>query len=184
MKISIKKQFGIIAIVVVSMLSACSAGNKVIPDLFDITKIDSTNDVLSFFTVYGVGDTSFAMEVNSLDSLALDIKNTVQDDTIKIFAFQANGTAITTNGIFISTYGTLPGVYSLDTIGGNPPKAGVLVERTTGGISIFQMNRGFVQIREIDSTAKTIKGDLDVNNYANRSGKKLRVKAYFYMKYI
>ena len=91
MKIFIKKYFFIIAIAIGWIFSGCSAGNKVIPDLFDITKIDSTNEILSFFNVYGLGDTSFNMEINSLDSIAADFKNTVKDDSIKIIGIQTNG---------------------------------------------------------------------------------------------
>ena len=46
------------------------------------------------------------------------------------------------------------------------------------------MNKGYVRISEIDAINKTIKGDFDVNNNGNTSGKKFRMKAYFYMKYI
>lgn len=184
MKIFINKYFFIIAIAIGWIFSGCSAGNKVIPDLFDITKIDSTNDVRSFFNVYGLGDTTFNMEVNSLDSFAADIKNTVKDDTIQIFGIQTNGTSSSLGGIYIATYSTLPGVYSLDTTGGNVAQATVSLAKYPSKNIFYKMNKGYVRISEIDAVNKTIKGDFDVNNNGNTSGKKFRMKAYFYMKYI
>ncbi|MFN8282598.1 MAG: hypothetical protein U0U67_05250 [Chitinophagales bacterium] len=179
-----KKYFVIISIAFVAIISACSDGNKPIPDLFDITKIDSTNDILSFFNVYGLGDTSFNMEINSLDSIAADFKNTVKDDSIKIIGIQTNGSTSSIGGIFITTYSANPGVYSIDTTGGNTAQAGVALIKIPSKNIVYIMNKGFVRISAIDSTNKTIKGDFDVNNNGNTSGKKFRMKAYFYMKYI
>lgn len=179
----LKKYFYIFAFGIVAILSSCSAGNKEIPDLFDITKIDSTNDILSIFNVYGVGDTSFTMTVSSLDSLAPGFVNSVKDDSIKIVGIQTTGTSLTGNGIYITTYSTAPGVYSPDTTTGLPATAGVLIAKLTTG-NFYVMNKGYVRISEVNTTEKTIRGDLDVNNSGNVSGKKFRVKAYFYVKYI
>ncbi|HUM50905.1 MAG TPA: hypothetical protein PK431_03780 [Chitinophagales bacterium] len=184
MKVFFKKYFFILAIGIGWIFSGCSAGNKVIPDLFDITKIDSSNDILSFFNVYGLGDTSFNMEVNSLDSIAADFKNTVKDDSIKIIGIQTNGSSNSIGGIFITTYSMLPGVYSIDTTAGNTAMAGVALIKIPSRNIVYIMNKGYVRISEIDATNKTIKGDFDVNNNGNISGKKFRMKAYFYMKYI
>jgi hypothetical protein len=186
MKIFFKKYFFIVAVSIGWIFSGCSAGNKVIPDLFDITKIDTSNNILSLFNVYATGDTTFSMSVASLDSLSGDFKNTIINDTISIIAPELNLLTATGNGIYIKTYVSSVGTYMLDTISPNIKQAEVLFLKIANNIpKLYTMTHGYVQITEINTTDKTIKGNFDVNNFIKTTTNKgFRMKAYFYVKYI
>ncbi len=180
-----KRYFSFIAILIVVFISACSDGNKPIPDRFDITKIDTSNNILTLFKIYAVGDTSFTMSVASLDSLSGSIKNTV-NDSISIVAPEMNLLTPTGNGIYLKTYLDTIGTFMLDTISPNIKQAELVFLKIANNVPIvYTMTHGYVQITEINTTDKTIKGNFDVNNFVKTTTTKgFRMKAYFYVKYI
>ena len=71
------RYYGILLALLVALVSACSVGNKVIPDPGGNSNVDTTNTSLNTFNIIVSGDTSFVMSILSVDSL-----NSIQDDSL------------------------------------------------------------------------------------------------------
>ncbi len=173
------KYYGLLLVIFIAALTSCSVGNKVIPDPGGITGVDTTNTTLNTFTVFVTGDTSFIMNITSIDSL-----NTLEDDSLIIAGYELNGTALA--GLFgFKTYGSSPGTYLTEQAPPGITQAEFGIVKTINGARrIYSMNHGSVTITEHDRTAKTVKGRFDVNNQYNITATRyLRCTGYFYIKY-
>lgn len=173
------RYYGILLALLVALVSACSVGNKVIPDPGGNSNVDTTNTSLNTFNIIVSGDTSFVMSILSVDSL-----NSIQDDSLVMTGFELSGATVI--GAFgFKTYASAPGEYLTE---GSPPgitKAEFGILKTIRGArKIYGMNHGKIIITEHDVVAKTIKGSFDVNNEFNITANiYLRCRGNFYLSY-
>ena len=165
--------------IVVAALTSCSVGNKFIPDPGGNIGVDTTNTTLNSFKVYVTGDTSFTMNITTVDSL-----NNVVDDSLIVTGYELTGSSLT--GLFgFKTYSSDVGSYLTE---GSPPgitAAEIGIVKTLNGVrKIYTMNHGTIIITLHDATAKIVKGHFDVNNqYGIGADRYLRAVGYFYIKY-
>lgn len=173
------RYFYILVVLAALFATACSVGNKDIPDPGGVTGVDTSNTTLNSFQVIVSGDTSFIMSVITADSL-----NAISNDSLVVAGAEIVGTSL--SGIVgFKTYSSEAGTYLTE---GAPPgitsaEFGIL--KTIRGVrKIYPMNHGTITITEHNFSAKTVKGRFDVNNEFNITANVyLRCRGNFYIKY-
>lgn len=171
----LKNTFIILIIAVVAIISACSSGNKDIPDVVDYSL--SENAILNSFTLDVSGDTTFTSTMLT-DSLF----NSISNDSVVIAAADAlsNQNVVTLFGVL----GTVPGTYSIENTD-STTVAGlfILQIRINNVMQSFPMTHGSIVIDENNTSTKTLRGKFDVSNDTILFDKYLRAKAVFKVAY-
>ncbi|HMV15122.1 MAG TPA: hypothetical protein PKK18_03290 [Chitinophagales bacterium] len=169
----------LIILLFIAISTACSVGNKVIPNPGGISGVDTSNTTLNAFQIIVTGDTSFIMSITSIDSL-----NGVYDDSLIVAGLELSGPTLA-GGVGFKTFSSSTGDYLTEETppGINTAQFGIL--KTIRGVrKIFFMNHGRISITEHNLADKTVKGSFDVNNEFNLTGDiYLRCRGNFYIKY-
>lgn len=164
---------------IVAIISACSVGNKVIPNPGGAGGVDTSNTTLNNFQIIVTGDTSFIMNITTVDTV-----NSIVDDSLLVAGIELNGSKV--GGLMgFKTYGSNPNTYltELSPPGITTAEFGIIKE-IKGSSKIFTMQHGNITITEHNAAEKTVKGSFDVNNEFNTAGLPyLRCRGSFYIRY-
>lgn len=177
--ISSKKYYSIYFLASLFLLSACSVGNKVIPDNTGNAQVDTTNTTLNAFTIFVTGDTTFTMNIVSADSL-----NIVNNDSLIVAGIELNGSALAGLAGF-KTFSDTVGNYLVESSPPGITKAEFGIIKTINGVrKLFPMNHGSITITSHNVATKEVKGSFDVNNeFIVPPAMHLVCKGHFYIKY-
>ncbi|MEZ5025410.1 MAG: hypothetical protein R2739_02425 [Chitinophagales bacterium] len=169
-------KLGILFFLFTAMISACTVGNKIIPDPNGKTFVD-TMGTLGNFTLIVTGDTSFTTNI-----LSDSILNVVKDDSLVVVG--ADSLVNTKIIVSFATASADTGTYLTET---SPPGITTAVFGTrlliNGVPRIYLMTHGKIIISENDTINNTVKGSFDVNNEFSGADKTLFMRANFYLRY-
>jgi len=181
MKISVKYKFAFIALIL-TLLAACSAGNKNIPTPGGGNNnevLDTSSITLNSFNIVVTGDTSFVMSVTSHDTM-----NKIVDDSLMVSGFELSGAQLVGLAGF-KTFQSIPGTYLTEMA---PPSATQaefgIFKVIRGQRKLYGMNHGQIVITQHDTVNKLVRGWFDVNNKDNTLVHiYMRCRGAFYIKY-
>lgn len=166
----------IVSVLLVAVLSACSVGNKVIPDPFGSIPVDTTGS-LGNFTMIVTGDTAFNINILSDSTL-----NQIKDDSLIVIGADA-----LTNTKVLLYFGTLssePGTYYTETAPPGITSALFLARIKINGVfKSYLLQHGTIKIESKDVVNKIIKGRFDVNNENAGADLTLYMRANFSITY-
>jgi hypothetical protein len=176
MKISIKKYYLVLLLIVTAIISSCSVGNKVIPDPAGNIVVD-TSGTLGSLTLIVTGDTSFNVTLISDTSSA--VGNFIVNDSLQIIGVETN------SAILFSTADNVPGTYYTETAPPDITTAVFLFQLKVNGITKrYFMPHGKIIITENNTSTGIVRGSFDVNNeFVASADRTLFLRANFILRY-
>lgn len=164
---------------IATVISACSVGNKAIPNPGGVIGVDTSNTTLNKFQIIVTGDTSFVMNITAIDTL-----NSLVDDSLGVAGIEMDGNKLA-GLVGFKTYSSAPGTYLTELTPPGITSAEFGIIKVINGVRrIFVMPHGKIIISEHNIAAKEVKGSFDVNNeFVSEATKTLRCRGSFYIKY-
>jgi hypothetical protein len=149
---TVLKNFSVVFVLsMIAGISACTVGNKAIPDPNGNIGVDTSGNIGTFF-LNVTGDTSYLLTVVAAD--------TVINDSLLII-----GADLTTQDqvIFTTASTAIDTFYADQSV---PGKGTVFVfrKRNPASYSNYAMLKGTVIITAVNTTTKVLRGKIDVNN--------------------
>lgn len=179
MKIINYKYFLILLLGVMTTITSCSVGNKVIPDPAGNITVD-TSGTLGSFNIIVTGDTNFTANLIS-DTTSNILGNYIFNDSIQIVGLSTDGNSV----IGFSTFSSGVGTYYTETAPPEMTSAAFLYQLKVNGVKkTYFMLHGKIIITENNTSTGTIRGSFDVNNeYVANADRTLFIRANFLLRY-